>query len=311
MLDEVIADFDLGQIDGASETMRAGLEQLQVELLRIGLDGVVASKKRVRVAKAAVDFDNYHYLSLFHAAIDDLLHMTLSQEHSRWAEQLMASFPPELFDAMTTLLVERAAHDDDGTKRSMWRILLFESIRIYLVVSYHHDPGLAHVGVDTEDLSVIAEDQMDRWLAAEPAVPRDVRPFRVIIAAALRALKHRYDEVLYVWAELQRECRERLDRRARLDAHLAHMDARDALLIRNYFAESIGERPLTLEVLRKRHPLIFEHGNRNADDKRLSRARTLLKHGQIKDLYRTRKSLLEIVGETTGQKLPRTAKEGQ
>src|SRR5207247_4543269 len=138
------------------------------------------------------------------------------------------------------------------------------------------------------DLDDIAEARISEWLADQPAAPDDVRPFHVIVAAAVEALTNRAEELRRELGLLHRDFVEAARRRAEVETVLGEMDVRDALLIRNEFAPHLNEQRLTVEHLRERHFLALGTVSRNALDQRIKRARAK----SAEDLRRRRVALL-------------------
>jgi len=103
-----------------------------------------------------------------------------------------------------------------------------------------------------------------------------------------------------------RELREMLERRARFEARLFELDARDAILIRNAFAEEFDVQPLSLDLVRERHPAAFGDVKRGAMDTRLSRLRN---DGVPHIVRRKDLSLIDLLREA--QQLPSGALAGE
>jgi len=97
-----------------------------------------------------------------------------------------------------------------------------------------------------------------------------------------------------------------LERRARFEARLFELDARDAILIRNAFAEEFDVQPLSLDLVRERHPAAFGDVKRGAMDTRLSRLRN---DGVPHIVRRKDLSLIDLLREA--QQLPSGALAGE
>src|SRR5262249_40261877 len=123
LLLEFVHAAGIEEIVGGREAVEAGWGQIQVDLNRIGMDARVAEARGTDLADAVVDFESYPYLARLHASVDDLLTLTLPPEIQRWFERIFNGPEPAAFEMLRTMLVERAANDEDPIRRSMWRVL--------------------------------------------------------------------------------------------------------------------------------------------------------------------------------------------
>lgn len=55
------------EIVGGTEQLLKGLQEIQMELLRVGLDVQMAKARQQPLAEAALDFDNYPFLTRMQA----------------------------------------------------------------------------------------------------------------------------------------------------------------------------------------------------------------------------------------------------
>jgi hypothetical protein len=147
------------------------------------------------------------------------------------------------------------------------------------------------VGLEMSDLDRIAEGRVAEWLAEGPAVPHDVRPFHVLVSAALVSLSADAEELRVGIGRLRRDFIEAAQQRPALEEALSEMDIRDALLIRNELAPDLDEQRLTVEHLQERHFLVLGDMSRNTLDQRFRRARRKARAS----LRRRRVALLDLL----------------
>lgn len=311
----------LVDLAGGREAFEAELNLLASQVMRAGLDAKVARVYGRSLSDAACDFDNYPFLARFHAYVGDILLMTLPPELSRWAERFFQMAEHLSLDLLQGALVQQAVHDEDPIRREMWRVLLFEAVRINLMVLYVLNPATAEAGIPLEELSTIAEQTMDEWLAEPPPLGEGMRPFSMLVVSAVSGIERYSAELRSTIGAIEGEYMEEMRWRARLDRELARFDLRDGLLIRNvmtrrpvkkvkkklYDQPLSYERPLSVEQLQGRHPLPFQGMSRNAIDQRLRRARQRLEARDVTKLQRKGKALVDVMQEASA----RMEKEGK
>ncbi len=293
----------LSEVAGGHDAIEASLPPLWAHLERIGNDAELARVSDVDLADAAVDYENYPFLARLHASINDFLTLTLQPEMLRWLERFYASPEPPALEPLRAMVVECAAYDEDPVRRAVARVALFEAIRLNLLIIRHWHPELAEVGVTPEDLSVHAEMTLDIWMAGTSAVPSNVRPLHVLVAAAMEGLQQHAEQLKATLCQMKIEHFDHLARHARLDAYLSQLDTRDALLIRNSYATELEERPLNIDMLQSRHPLVLGDVSRNALDQRLGRARERFAREGKDSLRRSSrgKAFIDVVREASGR----------
>jgi hypothetical protein len=170
--------------------------------------------------------------------------------------------------------------------------VLFEGVRLNLIIfAKWHPHETLGVGVEMGDLDRIAEAHIARWMTEGPAVPDDVRPLHLLVAAAVRALSVHARQLTEGLAHLQRDFLDAAKRRAAVEELLSEMDVCDALLIRNEMAPYLEEQRLTVELLQERHDLVLGDVSRNALDQRVRRARKKSRDS----LRRRRVALLDLL----------------
>lgn len=292
--------FGLTEIVGGSEALLAGLNQIQADLLRVGLDVQTAKAKGCSFSKAVQDFDNYPHLARMHTAMDDMLRWSLPPAMATWARQFVLEPPPLIADELRTYLVDMATSDPNPVRRAVCEWGLFEGVMMNLTIRVHLYPEeTSMLGVERNDLCEIAERTVANWLKP-PTIPTDgIRPIDVIVAAALSALDEYSQQQRQAMLLVQNDYREQIERQSRFDQLLSELDAGDAVLVRNDLAKELGERRLSVELLQSRHPLVLGDWDRNTLDKRLSRTRKKLLKGGVSAVRRKQDALLDIFAEAT------------
>jgi hypothetical protein len=240
----------------------------------VALDAYAAQRCGLPLSEVAHDFVNYPHLARLHAAVNDILTMSLPPQLLSWMQSMLSMPEPPSFEGMRTALVAAAAGSDRPHLQALSRFILFEGVRLNLVIMARWFPQeTLGVGLEMGDLDRLAEARVVQWLTQGPAVPEGIRPFRVIVSAALHALGARAEKLRAGLADLRRDFVEAAQRRAAIEEVLSEMDVRDALLIRNEMAPSMGEQRLTIEHLQERHGFVLGDVSRNALDQRFKRAR--------------------------------------
>jgi hypothetical protein len=283
---------------GGSEEVMIGLRQIQAELMRVSVDVHVAKTREVSLAKAVRDFHNYPSLARIHSAVDDALRWSMPPAIADWARRIFRQPPPPILDDFRGHLVERASTDSNHILRLLCEWALFEGLYLTLSIVAYLDPDATFMlGMESEDFAEIAEQTVSKWLAASESMTEDIRPFDIMVAAAMDALG-RYGDVLQKsMACVTEEYRATVERRAQLELKLAELDPVDAWLIRNDLAATLGESPLSIERLQQRHLDLLPEKNRNAIDQRKSRTRKKLIDGGIAAIRRKKPAMLDLIRE--------------
>lgn len=254
--------------------LELGIRHLEAEAKRIALDAHTAMTHPVPLAEAVHDVANFPHLARIHTAVDDLLTLSLPPPLVEWLMSLLAMPEPPAFDAMRAALVVAAAAPQSPDRRALARFMLFEGVRLNLVLLAKWHPHETYgVGLELRDLDAIAEARVDEWFAEEPAAPEGTRPFHVIVAAAAHSLGEHAAAFRAALAGVQQEFVEGLEMRARVEELLSEMDVRDAILFRNQVAPALGEQRLSVELLQERHWHVLAELSRDALDQRAKRAR--------------------------------------
>lgn len=114
----------------APAEFEAGLVHLEAELERVALDAYAALRHGVPLSEAAGDFFNYPQLARLHAAVDDVLTMSLPPQLVSWVQSLLSMPEPPTFDGMRTAMVLAAADSEHPHRQALARFVLFEGVRL-------------------------------------------------------------------------------------------------------------------------------------------------------------------------------------
>lgn len=287
---------------GGASALAAGIEHIAAELRSVGSEALAADARGTDLAEAVDDFENYPHLARFHAGVSDILTRSLPPELVKWARRLLAMPELPLAQEVHAALVASAIQEADAVRRVLFKVILFEGIRLNLAIQARHGRGaFTAIGGTGHHLSVIAETEMRVWLEMQPHLPSDVRPFRLMVEAALRALQTHQADLKETVAELATDVVEIMHLRAQLDDKLTHVEAGDAVLLRNAFAPALREEGrLTIETLQARHPLVLGEVNRNTLDQRVLRLKEHMKTHDGDLPRRKGTALVDLLDEALG-----------
>lgn len=257
------------------EAWSSGIVEIRSDLRRLGLEAEAVVVQGLSFSAAALDFENFPLLARAHAAVDDILTLSLPPEIVRWVFRMVARAEEiEIhMDAMTEDLVHMAALplDLSDPTPALAKFFLFEMVRLQLILLARRHPNeVFGRGLELDDLSPMAEKQVVTWLAECP--PADVRSRLIMEAAACLELSAQITllktELLRVGADLA----EGLAFRARMESELSQCESSDSLMIRNgLLAPVLGIQQVSLEELRSRHRLAMGDVNLEALYKRFQR----------------------------------------
>lgn len=250
------------------------IRTLEAELLAVGADAYRAELHGASLAESVRDFERFPSLARLHADAEDIVTLGLRREIRAWATRFLARGVPPAVETMLRSLVAHARRDDNPVRRALGRVLLFEGVRLGLLLRIKLSTEETYgIGMSDEEVDVIAESETLAWMDDTVPWVAELESFEAIGVAGLVHLERHLAELGEAVRTVGDELRETMRQRARFEARLFELDARDAILIRNAFAEEFEVQPLTLDLLRERHPAAFGNVKRGALDTRLSRLR--------------------------------------
>lgn len=283
------------------EDWERGIAHVKSELRRLAVDAETAVARGLKFSDAATDFENFGLLARCHAGVDDILTLSLPRELVQWVLQMvehMDELEPQL-DDLTEDLVQMAACQGSvpDPAPALAKFFLFEMVRLQLILLARRNPHeFFGRGLELEDLSVIAEKQVDTWL--EDAAPTDVRSRLIMQAAACLELVAKVTEMKEELARVRHVIADNLAARARLEEQMLELEPSDSLMIRNVFAPDFGLQQLSIEELHSRHPAAMGGLSAEALHKRFQRLRKRKKVPRRKGI-----ALLDLLRELDGEEV--------
>lgn len=285
------------------ENWERGIAHVKSELRRLAVDAETAVARGLKFSDAVTDFENFGILARCHAAVDDVLTLSLPTELIQWVLRVVSRLDEleSQLDDVTEDLVQMAAFQGPiaDPAPALAKFLLFEMVRLQLILLARRNPHeFFGRGLELEDLSVIAEKQVETWL--KEAVPVDVRSRLVMQAAACLELASRVTEMKEELIRVQNELVERFAARARLEEQMLGMEPSDSLMVRNAFAPDFGLQQLSVEELHSRHPAAMEGITVGALYKRFQR---LMERKKAPRRKKNRIALLDLLRELDGEEV--------
>ncbi len=251
------------------------LNEMQAQLLRVGLDALTASTSGVSFSQAAQERENFPFLRRFHLGVTDILHWTIPRELLPAIEKLLAGPPPISPATLESLARVALGRDTAPAEAALLRFLVFQAIRINLVVAASMaEKEFTEAGARLSEIDVIAEQNLD-WLAknAESLGPEE-RPLQTLVALGMEGLLRHVNELKTVLLQLKTEVGEptRIEvHQSKFEAYLRSMDLTDAVLLGNRHADMLDEQRLPVDLLQADHPLALDQMTRAAIDQRVKR----------------------------------------
>ncbi len=272
---DVDADADLGEL-------RSELEQVAIEALDARMRGIDLA--------SAVSDPRFALLCGFHRDLRDALLMEIPGELQPWVRSVAESDPGS---AASTSPLDSSLHANlfahaqgadpsqagDGPAQlqaALAELLLFESVRLHLLVAAWSSTEFEALGGDEQDLDAIAWTEVEAMLQ-EPALSEgDVRPMPVMLAAGNIALARDAADRAEALRLVGEDQRETLRMRARLRSALRELRLPESVLLENALSGLLGEERFELPELQARHPVALDGLSRQAMDQRVSRGRRAL-----------------------------------
>lgn len=278
------------------QELRAELEEIAVEALRAGLEGLPIHE--------AVRDPAYVALADFHRGLRDALLLEIPQELQPWVKGIATqSTGGPSVEAFFDQMVQRAAastpvdHEasPEQLQAALAELMLFETVRLRLLVAAWSSVEFESLGGSESDIDEIAGIEVEVLLHEPMLADPEVRPLAVMVASASVALARdaadRADELRHV-SESERE---RLRMQARLRAALRELRLPESILLQNALANLLGEDRLELPDLQAEHPVALGGLSRQAMDQRVSRGRRALTQPSSQWPSRRRPSLFDLL----------------
>ena len=298
------------------------LPELRDELEQVAIEALDARMRGVR-PDAAVHDPRFPNLVAFHTGLRDALLLEIPRDLQPWVaaiggreveEQLggKAKPAPTEVDAVSGLanlhedLFARAfgadpANAGDGPAQlqaALAELLLFESVRLQLLVTIWSSTEFESLGGDEQAIDAIAWAEVEAMLVEPELTHGDVRPLPVMVAAGNIALARDASERAEALRLVNEDQRETLRMRARLRAALRELRLPESVLLENALSGLLGEDRLELMELQQNHPVALDGLSRQAMDQRVSRGRRALTDGPEKWPSRRRPALFDLLRRT-------------
>ncbi|MCA9699059.1 MAG: hypothetical protein KC431_16170 [Myxococcales bacterium] len=300
--------FDLGEL-------REDLEQVAIEALDARMRGF-------GLAEAVVD-PHFPNLVEFHRGLRDAMLLEIPKELQPWvtaitggdapaprpaprAEAKLAEHREAIAGRLGNLhrdLFDRAFGADpagagDGPAQlqaALSELLLFESVRLQLLVTAWSSTDFEALGGDERSIDVIAWTEVEAMLQEPSLGEGGVRPLPVMVAAGSLALARDAAERVEALRMVSEDKRETLRMRAKLRAALRELRLTESVLLENALAGLLGEDRVELVDLQGQRPLALDGLSRQAMDQRVSRGRRALTQSPDKWPSRRRPSLFDLL----------------
>jgi hypothetical protein len=284
------------------DVLAAGTEQLEAELVAIAVEVKIAATHGLSLNEAVLDEANYPKLHRAHAVIDDILAMSVPPEIQVWVRRVSTMTLPPIVDELRVCFAQCAGAENSPMSFAA-HFLLFEGTCLVLKLMARRTNGdYERVGGGSMLIDEIAADGVADLIADARTLPRDVRPFHLLIASAAVELTSVVEEMRRELALTSSELCEQLRTHAEISLRLRTIDPVEAALLQNDLHAVLGEQHLSVEELQRSHPALLGTLSRAALDQRASRARRRLREGGANGLPRRKQpSLYEFITTLTDE----------
>ncbi len=305
-----------GNSSGLDVSASVDMGELRGELDAVADDALAARNEGLGLAQATRD-PRFNALRQFHQDLRDSLFVEIPRELQPWVDGLSdpASAPStaRLGEALTAI-----AHPDDLTgdladdladesfdagsgsatmarQRALAELLVFESVRLRLLVAAWHSEAFEQLGGEESDVDDIAWEEVEALLADPALMMPGVRPLQVMFAAASVSLAKDASERADELRQVSGDVREQLSMRAKLRAALRELRLTESVLLENALSGLLGSERVELRDLQEERPVALEGLSRQAMDQRVSRGRRALTRASSAWPRRRRPALFDLL----------------
>lgn len=301
------------------------LSQLREELEQVAIEALDARMRGLNLPSAVHDPDDrFPNLRDFHRGLRDALLLEIPRELQPWvaaiagdrvrekmpaksrraaalAEQRdnlsgrLAHLSNDLFDIAFGGDPASAGDGPEQLQAALSEVLLFESVRLQLLVIAWSSTEFESLGGDEETIDEIAWAEVEAMLREPALTDTSIRPLPVMVAAGSIALARDAAERVEALRLVSEDQRETLRMRARLREALRELRLPESVLLENALAGLLGEDRLELMDLQEQRPLALDGLSRQAMDQRVSRGRRALRDGQDKWPSRRQPALFDLL----------------
>lgn len=301
------------------------LGELRDELEQVAIESLDARMRGMTLDDAVHD-PRFAHLVAFHDGLRDALLVEIPRELQPWiaaiggesveralpearprkdaaelqasAETIAARLSNLQTDLFTNAFGADPANAGDGSeqlKAALSELLLFEAVRLQLLVTMWSSTDFESLGGDEQAIDTIAWAEVEALLLEPALAEADVRPLPVMVAAGSVALARDAADRAEALRLVTEDHRETLRMRARLRAALRELRLTESVLLENALAGLLGEERRELIDLQASRPLALDGLTRQAMDQRVSRGRRALTQGPEKWPSRRRPALFDLL----------------
>jgi hypothetical protein len=298
------------------------LPELRDELEQVAIEALDARMRGVR-PDAAVRDERFPNLVAFHTGLRDAMLLEIPRDLQPWVaaiggQDVQAQLPDAKGESQTEAVTGRLAtlHQDlfarafgadpanagDGPAQlqaALAELLLFESVRLQLLVTVWSSTEFESLGGDEQAIDEIAWAEVEAMLVEPELIGGDVRPLPVMVAAGSIALARDAADRAEALRMVTEDQRETLRMRARLRAALRELRLPESVLLENALAGLLGEDRQELMDLQANRPVALDGLSRQAMDQRVSRGRRALTDEPDKWPSRRRPALFDLLRRPT------------
>lgn len=312
-----------GFTSGASEGGGVDLGEIQDELEQVAIEALDARMRGVSLDDAVRD-PRFPHLVEFHEGLRDALLVEIPRELQPWiaaiggetveralpqarprkaelqmsAETITArlsNLQTDLFNHAFGADPASAGDGPEQLKAALAEVLLFEAVRLQLLVTMWSSTDFESLGGDEQAIDTIAWAEVEALLLEPALAEDDVRPLPVMVAAGSVALARDAADRAEALRLVAEDHRETLRMRARLRAALRELRLTEGVLLENALAGLLGEERVELLELQASRPLALDGLTRQAMDQRVSRGRRALTQGPEKWPSRRSPALFDLL----------------
>lgn len=192
---------------------------------------------------------------------------------------------------------DEAPISDGERSRALAELLVFEAVRLRLLVQAWSSEDFERLGGCEEDVDFIAASEVETILGDVELTEGDVRPLVLMVAAGSMRLARTTAERAEALRTIGPDVREDLAMQARLRSALRDLRLPESVLLENALANLLGEDREELPALQAAHRVALSGLSRQAMDQRVSRGRKALTRSR--DQWPTRRgpALIDLLND--------------
>lgn len=297
--------------DALRQALGLDLGALQGELADVAEQALAARRDGVGLAAAVAD-PTYPALGRFHTDLRDALLVEIPNEIRGFVESATRPEGGSGAEAFGSALAEiaqenpreptsTAAATDAEPAHALAEFLVFQAVRLRLLVQAWQTEDYERLGGDERDIDVIAGREVETLLAEPALADGEVRPLMLLVAAASVSLAADAQERVHEMRRVGDDVREELAMQARLRKALRELRLPESVLLGNALSGLLGEQRQELPDLQRDRPVALDGLSRQAMDQRVSRGRKALTRSHEDWPRRKRPALFDLVSDDEGE----------